>query len=453
MKSPYVTELQANQVITATFLVQHKDIRQKKTGEPYLSLVLGDRTGELDAKMWDNVAEVMATFERDDFLRVRGLLQIFQNRLQLTIHKLQRVSDDAVDLTDFFPASRRSSDDMFAELLNTIRGLNDEHLRALLLLIVEDPEVSRRLKLAPAAKSIHHAYLGGLLEHVLSLCTLAKLTTPHYPHVNLDLVLAGVILHDIGKIYELTYERSFGYSSVGQLLGHMVIALRMIEDKVRLLPSFPSKLKTLLDHMIISHHGELEYGSPKTPLFPEALLLHHLDNLDSKMESMRAALDKDRQVEGSWTGYVNSLERPVLKMTRYFAEPDDFAPLPEPINGGHRSPSNGAPSLPVNGSPAAGQPALALPEQAVAASVSAPTALPLPPTPVAPQPAATVPPLPGPPVVAPGHPNPAPAAPQPPKPSVQAASVAASGGQNKPQPGKGQSPFAEKLLGALRHDG
>ncbi|HYZ85948.1 MAG TPA: OB-fold nucleic acid binding domain-containing protein [Bryobacteraceae bacterium] len=323
MKSPYVSELQPNQIITATFLVQHKDIRQKKTGEPYLSLVLGDRTGEIDAKMWDNAAEVMYTFERDDFLKVRGLLQVFQNRLQLTVHKLQKQTEELIDLTDYFPTSRRNGDEMMAELFSIVRGIGNAHLRQLLLLVLEDPDVCRRLRIAPAAKSIHHAYLGGLLEHILSVCTLARVAAGHYPFVDLDLLLAGVVLHDIGKIWELTYDRSFGYTSQGQLLGHMLIAVRMIGDKARQMEGFPPKLQSLLEHMIISHHGELEYGSPKTPLFPEALLLHHLDNMDSKMECMRAALEKDRLVEGEWTSYVGSLERPVLKMNRFLAASEE----------------------------------------------------------------------------------------------------------------------------------
>ena len=199
MKSPYVSELQPNQIVSGIFLVQHKDIRQKKTGEPYLSLVLGDRTGEVDAKMWDNVAEVMDTFERDDFLRVRGLLQVFQNRLQVTVHKLQRQAEDQVDFTDFFPASTRNPDEMFAELLGVIDEVTTPCLRALLNGLMSDPEIARRYKIAPAAKSVHHAYLGGLIEHVLSMCSLAKLTSAHYKDIDLDLLLTGVVIHDIGS--------------------------------------------------------------------------------------------------------------------------------------------------------------------------------------------------------------------------------------------------------------
>jgi 3'-5' exoribonuclease len=329
MKSPYVSELQPNQVVTTIFLVQNKDIRQKRTGEPYLSLVLSDRTGEVEAKMWDNVAEVMDTFDRDDFLKVRGLLQVHQNRLQLTIHKLQKQGEADIDYTDFFPASQRDPDEMLAELLRIVNGIGNEHLRGLLLALLTDPAIARRYKIAPAAKNVHHAFIGGLIEHVLSLCELARTTAAHYPFVDLDLLLAGVVLHDIGKIDELTYDRSFGYSTDGQLLGHMVIALRMVGDKLREFPAFPPRLRVLLEHMIISHHGELEFGSPKLPSFPEALLLHHLDNLDSKMECMRAFLEKDRHVDGCWTSYCSSLERSVLKKSKYL-EPVSPAAPPAP---------------------------------------------------------------------------------------------------------------------------
>ena len=174
MKSPYVKEVEPNQIISTFFLVQNKEIRQKKTGEPYLSLSLCDRTGELDAKMWDNVVDVMETFDRDDFVKVKGLIQIFHNRPQLTIHKMRRVEDHEVEFADYFPASERKPDEMLAELRGVVAGINNAHLRGLLTALLDDPEIARRYKIAPAAKQIHHAYLGGLIEHVLSLCGMAK---------------------------------------------------------------------------------------------------------------------------------------------------------------------------------------------------------------------------------------------------------------------------------------
>ena len=331
MKSPFVSDLKPNQVITTTFLVHGKDVRQKKSGEPYLSLLLGDRTGDVDAKMWDNVAEVMETFERDDFVKVKGLLQIFQNRLQLTIHKMSRVLDGDVDFADYFPASERDPAEMFAELGGIIAGIDNPHLRGLLEAFMDDEPLARMYRTAPAAKQVHHAFLGGLIEHVLSLCNLARMMATHYNYIDIDLLLTGVILHDVGKVAELTYDRSFGYSSEGQLVGHIAIGLRFLHEKLQRLPDFPPKLRVLVEHMILSHHGELEFGSPKLPQFPEALLLHHLDNLDSKMECMRALVAKDRLVEGCWTAYNASLERSVLKKAKYLeVEPAVPAPIAAP---------------------------------------------------------------------------------------------------------------------------
>lgn len=331
MKSPFVSELQANSDITALFLVQAKDVRQKKSGEPYLSLTLGDRSGDIDAKMWDNVEEVLDGFDRDDFVKVRGRVQIFQNKPQLTIHRIQKVEDREVDLGDFFPVSSRGLDTMWAELESLIDSLANPHLQALLRALFADPDIARRFRIAPAAKSIHHAWLGGLLEHVLSLAHLARLTAAHYQEVDLDLLLTGVVLHDIGKIYELSYDRSFSYSTEGQLLGHITIAIRMIDEKARALPGFPPRLRLLVEHMILSHHGEVLFGSPKTPMFLEALLLHHLDNLDSKMESMRQHVKRDKSVAGEWTAFLPAMERPVLKKDRFLNPgPEPIIPVAEP---------------------------------------------------------------------------------------------------------------------------
>jgi len=325
MKSPFVIDLQPDQIITGTFLVQHKDVRQKKSGDLYLSLTLADRTGEVDAKMWDNAAEAIETFAQDDFVRVKGLMQVFQNRPQLTLHKIQPVAETEIDVADYFPASKRDRDEMFRELEGWIAGMANPHLKALLDAMFADEEIAKAYRTAPAAKAIHHAWIGGLIEHVLSLCTLAKFTAAHYANIDFDLLLAGVILHDIGKISELKYARSFSYSTEGQLLGHILIGLRMVEEKLRLAPEFPPKLRDLLLHLIASHHGELAFGSPKVPLFPEALLLHHLDNLDSKMECMRGLIERDRQIEGVWTGYSSALDRTVLKKDRYLSD----YPLPD----------------------------------------------------------------------------------------------------------------------------
>ncbi|HWE51636.1 MAG TPA: OB-fold nucleic acid binding domain-containing protein [Bryobacteraceae bacterium] len=317
MKSPFIRELKPNETATAVFLVHSKEIRQKRSGEPYLSLLLGDRSGEIDAKMWDNVAEVMDSFDRDNFIKVKGLMQLYNNRSQLTIHKLRRVEDSEVDFRDFFPASQRDPEEMWRELRAIVTGIGNEPIRLLLNAFLDDPDIAARYRIAPAAKTIHHAFRSGLLEHVLSLCSLAKVTGAHYANVDCDLLLAGCVLHDIGKIYELTYERGFGYSAEGQLLGHITIAIRMMEEKLRAFPRFPAQLRNLLEHMILSHHGQLDFGSPKVPVFPEALLLHYLDDMDSKMECMRALIEKDPHADTEFTAYSSSLARVALRKERY----------------------------------------------------------------------------------------------------------------------------------------
>lgn len=341
MKSPFITDIEPNQILNGTFLVQHKDVRQKKSGEPYLSLTLADRTGDLDARMFDNAADAMNTFERDDFIRVKGLVQIFQNRQQLTIHKIQPVPESEVDFADFFPASKRNRDQMFQELLSWIASIANPHLKALLGAIFADQAIALAYRTAPAAKSVHHAWLGGLIEHVLSLCHLAKFTASHYPGVDFDLLLTGVILHDLGKTRELTFARGFGYSTEGQLLGHITIGLQMVDEKLCALPDFPAPLRNLLLHMILSHHGEMEFGSPKVPMFAEAMLLHQLDNLDSKMELIRGLVERDRMVSGVWSSYSPPLERSILKKQK-FLESETPAPT-------HASNPTGTPPSATNG--------------------------------------------------------------------------------------------------------
>ena len=345
MKSPYVSELQANQPAQGTFLVTHKEIRQKKSGEAYLSLTLADRTGDLDAKMWDNAAEVADAFERDDFVHIKGHMQVFQNRPQLTVHKLQPVAEAAVDIADFLPASKRDRDEMFRELQGWIAGIQDAHFRGLLQAIFADDAVALAYRTAPAAKTVHHAWIGGLIEHVLSLCQLAKITAAHYADIDFDLLLAGVILHDIGKIYELEYGRSIRYTDAGQLLGHIQIGMQMVTAQIARMPDFPPLQRDLLLHLILSHHGQLEFGSPKLPVFPEALLLHLIDHMDSKMELMRGMIASDRTVEGNWTGYNPLLERSALKKRRYLDPP---AASPAVAPGPVPKPASAAPSVPAS---------------------------------------------------------------------------------------------------------
>ncbi|MBI2819764.1 MAG: HD domain-containing protein [Acidobacteria bacterium] len=326
MKEIYVRDLQPNQIITSAFLVQAKDVRFKKTGEGYLSLSLSDKTGEVEAKVWENVEEFSPLFERDDFIKVKGSVQIFRKKPQLTVHKLRRLEEEEVELGDFFPQSVRDPDEMWQELESVVATVQDPHLGPLLSSILSDPEVALRLRQAPAAKTLHHAYIGGLLEHILSLCRLAKLVLQNYQELNEDLVIAGVLLHDLGKIYELSYARSFGYTSDGQLLGHMILEIEILHEKLAEMPDFPRPLQTLLEHLIISHHGQYEFGSPKLPMFPEALLLHYIDDLDSKLQGMQTLIAKEAALDGDWTGFLPSLGRPLLKVSKFLESTPSAAP-------------------------------------------------------------------------------------------------------------------------------
>jgi 3'-5' exoribonuclease len=308
---------QENKVITSSFVVITKQVKPKKSGEPYLALTLGDRSGQIEAKMWDNVEEFLDAFEQDDFLKVKGLINKYKNRFQLTIHKLRRLQEAEIDFADYLPKTTKDIGELWRTLAQYVGTIENPQLKALLELFMADPEVAERYRVAPAAKSLHHAYIGGLLDHVVSLFRSCELMCRNYPLVNRDLLYAGAFLHDIGKIYELTYNRSFTYTTRGQLLGHMIIELEMLKAKTEQVPGFPADLKTLLEHMIISHHGEYEFGSPKLPMFPEALLLHYLDDLDSKMEAMRAQLARDGDLEGVWTSYNSSLGRPLLNSAKF----------------------------------------------------------------------------------------------------------------------------------------
>ena len=336
MKEFFISDCsqQENKVITSSFVVVSKQVKPKKTGEPYLALTLGDRTGQIEAKMWDNVEEFIDIFEQDDFLKIKGLINKYKNRFQLTIHKLRRMQDAEIDFADYLPKTSKDIDELWRTLTDFVGTFENPHLKSLVELFLADPEIAGRYRMAPAAKSLHHAYIGGLLDHVVSLFRSCDLLCRNYPQVNRDLLLAGAFLHDVGKIHELTYNRSFSYSTRGQLLGHMIIELEMLQTKLEQLPGFPAALKTLLEHLIISHHGQYEFGSPKLPMFPEALMLHYLDDLDSKMEAMRAHFEREAQLNGPWTSYNPSMGRPLLNSTKFLqekaAEDPAVAAPPEP---------------------------------------------------------------------------------------------------------------------------
>jgi 3'-5' exoribonuclease len=267
--------------------------------------------------MWDNVEEFLNSFEQDDFLKIKGLINKYKNRFQLTIHKLRRMGESEIDYTDYLPKTDKDIGELWRNLADFVATFQNPHLKSLVELFMADPEIAERYRNAPAAKTLHHAYIGGLLDHVVSLFRSCDLISRNYPQINRDLLLTGAFLHDIGKIQELTYNRSFSYTTRGQLLGHMIIELEMLQAKLAQLPDFPPELKTLLEHLIISHHGQYDFGSPKLPMFPEALMLHYLDDLDSKMEAMRAHFEREKELEGPWTSYNASLGRPLLDAQKF----------------------------------------------------------------------------------------------------------------------------------------
>ena len=322
MKDFYVCDAaqHENKVIISSFVVAIKQVKPRKTGEPYLALTLADRSGQIEAKMWDNVSDCIDGFEQDHFIKVKGLINKYNHRFQLTIHKLRRLQESEIDFSDYLPKTTKDIDELWRTLGEYVAGFQDPHLKALVQSFMSDAEIATAYRSAPAAKTLHHAYIGGLLDHVVSLFRSCDLVCRNYPQINRDLLMTGAFLHDIGKIHELTYNRTFSYTTRGQLLGHMIIELEMVKEKLALIPDFPDPLKILIEHLIISHHGEYEFGSPKLPMFPEALVLHYLDDLDSKMESMRAHFEREAGLESAWTSYNGSLGRPLLNTAKFLAQ-------------------------------------------------------------------------------------------------------------------------------------
>jgi len=306
-----------NQTLTSFFVVAAKQVKSKKNGEVYLSLILADRTGQLQANMWDNVGDTISSFDQDDFIKVKGILHKYNGRWQMTVHKIRKLGDSEIDYADYIPKTQKDVDQLWQTLCNYVESFTNPWLKTLLQEFISDETLVAAYKNAPAAKTLHHAFVGGLLDHVVSLLTVCDLTSRNYPQINRDLLLSGAFLHDIGKLHELTYQRSIAYTTKGQLLGHMIIELEMLHEKIARVPNFPDELKILLEHMIISHHGEYEFGSPKLPMFPEALMLHYLDDLDSKMESMRAQFERESELESAWTSYNPSLARPLLNTKKF----------------------------------------------------------------------------------------------------------------------------------------
>ena len=330
MKDVFASQIQERDWIEAVFLVRDKQIGMAKNGKPYLTIKLMDRSGEVEGRIWDRADEIAGWFERDDFVQVAGKASVYLGKMQLVIQELARLDDSAVDLADFLPVAARPAAEMVTDLKARVAGFTDPHLRALLQAFLDDAAFVEAYGRAPAAKAMHHVYLGGLLEHSLAVATLADDICRRYPGLNRDLLVAGALLHDIGKISELRYARSFEYTDVGKLLGHIVIGVEMVEEKLRALPAFPAELAILLKHLLLSHHGQYEYGSPKRPKTLEAVILNFIDDLDSKINGVRTHLDKEADRESAWSQYHRLYDRYFFKGFAEPGEPVEEAPRPAP---------------------------------------------------------------------------------------------------------------------------
>jgi 3'-5' exoribonuclease len=320
MKSSFVSDLGAEQTINTYFLVNEKEIRNSRAGKAYLRLELGDRSGTIEAVMWDQFEASAKDIGRGDVVKVNARVESYRNKLQLTLQQLRLAKPEEVELADYFPHTKEDVGKLWAQLLEFANSIENPWLKKLVNGIITDPAIAARYKRAPAAKVMHHAYLGGLLEHVIGLCGLAKQVAAHYPELNADLLLTVAILHDVGKLDELCYDRAIGYTTEGQLLGHIVMELETVSKAIDAIEGFPANLKTVVQHLLISHHGQYEFGSPKLPMIREAMVFHYLDDMDSKMAAVRAALATESGDE-EWSAYSAALGRKFLKLDAFLKGP------------------------------------------------------------------------------------------------------------------------------------
>ena len=330
MKRVYVDQIRERDQVESIFLVRDKISAMAKNGKPYMTLRLMDRTGEVEARVWDQVDDLSALFERDDFILINAKASVYLGKMQLVVQDLRRFDDSQVDLSDFLPVTQRDQQHMRRELDQLLDSLTDPHIAALLRAFFDDPEFYTRYSKAPAAKGMHHVYLGGLLEHSLAVAALACDLSARYPQINRDLLICGAMLHDVGKVAELRYQRSFDYTDEGKLLGHIIIGVEMIEDRVRRIEGFPQQLSVMIKHLLLSHHGQYEFGSPKRPKFLEAVVLNFIDDLDSKINGIQTHIDKEPDREGNWTSYHRLYDRYFYKGIQRPEPPAEEPPVIPP---------------------------------------------------------------------------------------------------------------------------
>lgn len=338
MKKLYVNQIGERDPVDSVFLVRDRTQAMARNGKPYMTLKLIDCTGEIEARVWDRVDELAALFDKNDFIQVNGRGNLYMGKMQLIVQQLERVAEDDIDLADFLPVSQRPLAEMRAELDRLLASMSDGPMRELLCSFFDDEAFFRNYSRAPAAKGMHHVYIGGLLEHSLAVAALACDIAVRYPQVDRDLLIAGALLHDVGKTAELSYERSFDYTDEGKLIGHLVMGVEMIEERSRTLDDFPREQVMLLKHLLLSHHGQYEYGSPKRPKFLEAVILSFIDDLDSKINGIQTHIDKEPHRSGDWTSYHRLYDR-------YFYAPSgpDAAPPVAPAKPDHTPPLKNKP--------------------------------------------------------------------------------------------------------------
>jgi len=317
MDRKYISELSEGERIVGHFLVQSKQLLTTKAGKPYLSLILQDKTGSISGRVWDSASELYETFKNNDIIKIDGTVELYNRELQLIIRRLRPSESEEVELADFVAHSAHDIDEMFLELCSLIESIENPHLRALLGGFFEDEEFAKRFNASPAARNIHHVCVGGLLEHTLSTARLCEYLTTHYENLDGDLLITMAILHDIGKVRELEVSPSINYTEEGNLLGHIVIGIQMVGEKIEKIPDFPPQLRTLVEHMILSHHGQSDWGSPRPPMFLEAEMLHRADDMDVKVDIINRAFAEDRDPDSSWTTYQRALQRILYKKPTY----------------------------------------------------------------------------------------------------------------------------------------
>lgn len=308
MKGLFIKDLRENENVEICLLVKEKTMLVDRNGKAYLSLKLMDKTGEIDGRIWEDVEELSKNFSKGEVVWVRGKVLSFMGKVQLKIFDAKKIDRYEVDFFDYLPQSKKDTEGMLEDLRIMVEGMENEYLKRLLMLFLDDENIIKPLKECPGGKQIHHAFLGGLLEHTHSVARLSMMIKDHYKGINGDLLLTGSILHDIGKIRELTIDGYFDYTDEGRLLGHIYLGLEMIEEKIRCIGGFPDELALQLKHMIISHHGDYTFGSPRRPKTVEALILHHLEDMDAKVRGLMEFIERDR-TNTSWTSYNHFFDR------------------------------------------------------------------------------------------------------------------------------------------------